>query len=83
MYYLCIILSRGIGMIIREKYLKEIRPFYESDLIKIITKRDLTQDSRQEYIIMPKTGNDFAYGNKDYIEKERPSNGVNYIYYRA
>lgn len=24
-------------MIIREKYLKEIRPFYDSDLIKIIT----------------------------------------------
>ena len=27
----------GITMIIREKYLKKIRPFYNQDLIKVIT----------------------------------------------
>ena len=31
------LIKRGIYMIIREKYLSQIRPFIDSDLIKIIT----------------------------------------------
>ena len=65
-------------MIIREKYLSQIRPFYDSDLIKIITgirrsgKSVVMQQIKDE--ISKKSDNIFYFEFEDRITKSRFQN---------
>ena len=70
-------------MIIREKYLKKIRPFYDSDLVKIITgirrcgKSVVMQQIRDE--ILKKSHNYFYFEFEDRITKSKYPNANDII----